>query len=314
MAGTSAPPPFDIRTAPLEAQFLETMRGLQGRCRPWFTPPPPAVAIAVSGGGDSLALAHLLHQTRSAWGGHALICLMVDHGLQPGSRAVLEGLAPDLRARGFGVEILPAAAAASASAVSPPPRSNVQNWARRFRYACMTAWCRAHGVRILFVGHTQEDVVTGFLQGLKRGSGAAALPPWRLENGVFSATAAALFFPRNLGRFYTHPGPCVCRRPDESGKRTRAAESRYARPSGSTWVSARTLGGLGSPLGRQRSVSGCLSGRQAPSGGAPSPADGVWRLSSATRLLGELASWTSFSFGPPASPGVERQLFASRGG
>ena len=184
MAGMSETLPFHIRTAQLEAQFLETMRGLQARCRPWFTPPPPAVAIAVSGGGDSLALAHLLHQTRAAWGGHELICLMVDHGLQPGSRAVLEGLAPDLRARGFGVEILPAASDVSPPPSPPPPTRNVQTWARRFRYACMTAWCRAHGVRMLFVGHTQYDVVTGFLQGLRRGSGAAALPPWRLENGV----------------------------------------------------------------------------------------------------------------------------------
>ncbi len=184
--GTSQTPPFHLRTARLEAQFLATMRGLQARCRPWFTPPLPAVAIAVSGGGDSLALAHLLHQTRSAWGGHALICLMVDHGLQPGSRAVLERLAPDLRARGFGVEILPDAAAVP-SPLSPPlpsPPHNVQAWARQFRYACMTAWCQAHGIRLLFVGHTQDDVVTGFLQGLRRGSGAAALPPWRLENGV----------------------------------------------------------------------------------------------------------------------------------
>jgi tRNA(Ile)-lysidine synthase len=44
-------------------------------------------AVAVSGGGDSLALMHLLHDWSKSARHAPPVVLTVDHGLQPGSRA-----------------------------------------------------------------------------------------------------------------------------------------------------------------------------------------------------------------------------------
>ena len=45
--------------------------------------PDGPLGVALSGGGDSLALMHLLHD----WGGRELRAVTVDHGLRPASIA-----------------------------------------------------------------------------------------------------------------------------------------------------------------------------------------------------------------------------------
>ncbi len=49
--------------------------------------PPWPGAVAVSGGGDSLALMHLLREWCAGQGFAPPVVLTVDHGLQPGSAA-----------------------------------------------------------------------------------------------------------------------------------------------------------------------------------------------------------------------------------
>src|SRR5215208_3101274 len=67
--------------------------------------PAPRLAVGVSGGPDSMALALLADN----WGrerGGSLLALIVDHGLREASAAEAAGTAARLRARGIAARVL----------------------------------------------------------------------------------------------------------------------------------------------------------------------------------------------------------------
>ncbi len=136
----------------------------------------PHLAVAVSGGADSMALALLAHGWARRKGGR-ITALTVDHGLRPEAAAEARQVARWLRARGIAHKTL---------RWSPPaaPQSNIQMQAREARYGLMADWCRSHGVGDLMIAHHQEDQAETFLLRLARGSGLdglAAMSPvsWR---------------------------------------------------------------------------------------------------------------------------------------
>lgn len=125
------------------------------------------IGVAVSGGADSLALALLAHH----WGQKnavKVMALTVDHGLRKGSDAEAQQVGDWLSAWGMEHHIL---SWTGAGAV----HSRVQERARDARYALMTQWCRAHGVRHLLLAHHQEDQAETILMRLKKGSGLLGL-------------------------------------------------------------------------------------------------------------------------------------------
>lgn len=126
----------------------------------------PHVAVACSGGADSMALALLLHDWTQSAGG-SLTALTVDHRLRPESGAEAGRVARWLRARGI----------AHVTLVRPdaPLSGNLQAAARRIRYALMSAWCREHGVLHLALAHHLEDQAETLLLRLARGSGVDGL-------------------------------------------------------------------------------------------------------------------------------------------
>jgi tRNA(Ile)-lysidine synthase len=151
-------PPDD---APLEARsFAALMAGLE----PFE--PNPQVAVAVSGGADSLALCLLTHEWAQDRGGLA-VALTVDHGLRPESGGEAHQVGAWLRVRGIPHHIL--------AWRGPKPRSNVQAAARAARYELLTRWCRDHGILHLLLAHHLEDQAETFLLRLARGSGVDGL-------------------------------------------------------------------------------------------------------------------------------------------
>ena len=133
------------------------------------------VAVGVSGGADSLALAAATSYVsqRLDLRVHGLI---VDHGLQAGSARVAEDAAATLRKLGVdAVRVLP---------VEVGTDGGPEAAARRSRYAALRAALPALDALVL-LGHTLDDQAETVLLGLGRGSGPRSIsgmrpldPPW----------------------------------------------------------------------------------------------------------------------------------------
>lgn len=125
-----------------------------------------SVAIACSGGSDSIALALLTH----AWAkkhGVDTIAVTVDHGLRAESAQEVRLVAKWLKKHGIAHTIL--------AWEGGKPKSNVQEAARKARYRLMGDYCQKHGIEALLVAHTLDDQAETFLLRLRRGSGVDGL-------------------------------------------------------------------------------------------------------------------------------------------
>lgn len=108
----------------------------------------PAIAVGVSGGADSMALALLLRNWVSERNGR-LLALVVDHRLRQGSAAEA-GLAAE-RLVGLGID------AKVLTRVGPAPTAAMQAEARRARYALLEAAAADAGMLHLAVAHHRQD-------------------------------------------------------------------------------------------------------------------------------------------------------------
>lgn len=121
----------------------------------------PCVAVALSGGVDSTALALLAAQWARSHGGEA-ICLTVDHGLREASAAEAGQVAQWCAAHGLAHHVL---------RWQPGPLGgNVQQAARDARYALLGGWCARHHVLHLLTAHHADDQYETLLFRLARGS------------------------------------------------------------------------------------------------------------------------------------------------
>src|SRR3990170_8867283 len=142
----------------------------------------PRLALAVSGGPDSLALMQLVARWRDACGaGPELSVLTVDHGLRPGSREEAELVKRIASERGLRHAIL-------TWVVGENRFASLQARARTARYDLMAGYCHAHDIPALVTAHHLDDQAETFLMRLKRGSGLdglAAIP----EKGAWAGIA-----------------------------------------------------------------------------------------------------------------------------
>jgi tRNA(Ile)-lysidine synthase len=146
-------------------------------------PPPPAtvarfradleklsyshnsIAVAVSGGPDSLALLLLAH---AAFPGR-IHAATVDHRLRPESAAeavFVADIAADLH--------VPHTTLA-AEWPKGPPASGIQEAAREARYAALLGWCADQGINVLLTAHHADDQAETLLMRLNRGAGLPGL-------------------------------------------------------------------------------------------------------------------------------------------
>nr|WP_277604977.1 tRNA lysidine(34) synthetase TilS [Fertoeibacter niger] len=136
------------------------------------------VAVAVSGGGDSIALLHLMHRA-APHAGCSVCAMTVDHGLRAESAAEADGVARFCATLGIAHRTLRWDHGAIAG--------NLMDEARKARKRLMADWAAAHGISRIALGHTADDAAETFLMGLARASGLDGLAGmrhlWR-EDGV----------------------------------------------------------------------------------------------------------------------------------
>jgi tRNA(Ile)-lysidine synthase len=139
------------------------------------------LALAVSGGPDSLALMDLVAEWRGERErGQELHVLTVDHGLREASRDEALMVARLARALGLPHAILTWEGQSEG-------RTALQARARAARYDLMAAYCHAQDIPALLTAHTLDDQAETFLMRLKRGSGLdglAAIPLTGAWSGI----------------------------------------------------------------------------------------------------------------------------------
>lgn len=134
--------------------------------------------MAVSGGGDSLALLYAL----KAWGHRPLEVFCVDHGLNPASHDWTAAVARHAARLGAGFTAL--------TWKGEKPRTGLSAAAREARHRLLAQAARSKGVRVLCLGHTRDDIAEAEIM---RADGSnvtapqawAPSPAWPEGRGIF---------------------------------------------------------------------------------------------------------------------------------
>lgn len=128
--------------------------------------PAPRLALAVSGGADSMALALLAADWLRSRGGEG-VALIVDHRLRPGSDAEAVLVAQRCRDLGLRPEIL--------TWQGPRPASAIEEAAREARYRLLEQACAHHGCLHLLTAHHAGDQHETIVLRQERASGPLGL-------------------------------------------------------------------------------------------------------------------------------------------
>jgi tRNA(Ile)-lysidine synthase len=126
----------------------------------------PRLAVGVSGGADSLALALLADGWARARGG-SIVALTVDHGLRPEAATEARRVAAWMAGRDIAHHVL--------THHGRRPEGDVQAAARSIRHRLLLDACHALGCLHLLLAHHRDDQAETLLLRLARGSGVAGL-------------------------------------------------------------------------------------------------------------------------------------------
>jgi tRNA(Ile)-lysidine synthase len=138
---------------------------------------PPRLAVAVSGGADSTALA-LLTQAWVARHGGEMLALIVDHGLRPTSALEAALTGQRLAARGIAARVLTLTGLAGAG---------LQARARTARHAALAGAARAAGFLHLLYGHHADDQrETAAMRAARGAAGLEGMAAWRAGHDIIA--------------------------------------------------------------------------------------------------------------------------------
>lgn len=173
---SAAPEASEVEAQRLEAQVFVA---LDRRLDPAAAAP---IAVALSGGGDSLALLHLAVDW-AAQRGRPVLALTVDHGLNPDSARWTAEAGEQARALG--------AAWKGLSWTGEKPVAGLEARARTARHALLGQAAREAGARVILMGHSADDVREGEVMrdldtpGLGRLREWALSPAWPEGRNIF---------------------------------------------------------------------------------------------------------------------------------
>nr|WP_280637723.1 tRNA lysidine(34) synthetase TilS [Shimia sp. R9_3] len=128
---------------------------------------PDKIGVAVSGGGDSMALLDLLR----AWGKSEVFVASVDHGLRPEARDEIALVAEYAACHELYHSVLN---------WQWDLQGNLQQAAREGRRTALRKWAEECGLTCVALGHTADDQAETFLMRLARGSGVDGLSAMEL--------------------------------------------------------------------------------------------------------------------------------------
>lgn len=172
----------------LSARVLRTIR------RRSLVAPGGRVLVALSGGGDSVALVHLLRELEAD--GHVRVAGLAhfNHRLRGAESDADEAFC---RAMATGMDLPYEAGSADVRAVARERRGSIEDTARTLRYAFLGEAADRLGADVIAVGHSRDDQTETFLLRLIRGSGprglAAILPrAGRVVRPLLDVTRAEL--------------------------------------------------------------------------------------------------------------------------
>jgi len=128
---------------------------------------PKKIAVAVSGGCDSMALFFMLKEFCEQKN-IPLFALTVDHKMRKNSSQEAKNLAKVFKQEKISHQIL-------TIDLHSLPQSNIEAKLREMRYELMYDFCLKNKISYLFLGHQLDDVAENFLIRLFRGSGLDGL-------------------------------------------------------------------------------------------------------------------------------------------
>jgi tRNA(Ile)-lysidine synthase len=138
------------------------------------------IAVAVSGGSDSVALAFIVRDLERLCLGHPAGLIHVNHQLRGADSDADEAFCAELAGRlGWPLDV-------SHVAVTRAPGQSIEAAARDARYACFETAAVRLGATVVVTGHTADDQAETVLLRLLRGAGTRGLSGIRARRGRYA--------------------------------------------------------------------------------------------------------------------------------
>ncbi|MCU9847322.1 tRNA lysidine(34) synthetase TilS [Defluviimonas sp. WL0024] len=294
-----------------------TAGDLQNFLEKAFTPgPPDGLGVAVSGGGDSMALLHLAVDWARE-GGPKVAAVTVDHRLRPEAAEEARFVAETCTRLGVAHDTL--------VWDHGDIDGNLQDQARRARYRLIGDWARGRGLSHVALGHTADDQAETFLMELARKAGLDGLSGMRgswIEGGIRWTRPLLAVSRRDLRAVLTARGASWVEDPSNRDDRfTRVKARRVLEALAPLGITADTLCTVAERLGQARAAlvqvtaEAAAAHARTAAGAVRIPREVFLRGLSpevARRFLVGALLWVARADYPPRSEAVDRVLCAIR--